>query len=71
MKNMDEVRENLTAVFDGLKGGTLKHHDACEMNNACGKVINSVKVELEYYAMLKKTPKIAFLDRSHKLAAPK
>ena len=71
MKNMDEVRSNLTSIFDGLKAGTLKHADACEMNNACGKVINSVKVELEYYAMLKKTPNITFLEKSKALTNKK
>ena len=65
MKNMDEVRESLTTVYEGLKAGTIKHHDACEMNNACGKIIASIKVELEYYQMLKQAPpRIPFLDRA-------
>ncbi len=65
MQNMDEVRSNLTEVFNGLKAGTIKHHDACEMNNACGKIINSVKIQLEYYAMLKEIPpRIPFLEKA-------
>lgn len=67
MNNMDEVRANLTSIFDGLKAATLKHADAREMNNACGKVINTVKVELEYYALLKKQPNIPFLGRQKTL----
>lgn len=62
MKNMTEVREALSAVFEGLKNGDIKPNVACEMNNACGKIINSVKLELEYYSMIKETPKVRFLQ---------
>ena len=70
MKNMDEVREALSAVYQGLKAGTIKPHEACEMNNACGKIINTVKLELEYYALIKETPKIKFLQITEEHADP-
>lgn len=63
MKNMDEVRDALSAVYRGLKDGTIKPNEACEMNNACGKIINTVKLELEYYSLIKETPSIKFLER--------
>lgn len=62
MKNMDEVRAALTSVYNGLKDGSVKPNIACEMNNACGKIINTVKLELEYYALIKETPHIRFLQ---------
>jgi hypothetical protein len=62
MKNIKEVRDELGKVFEGLRDGSLKVPQAAEMNNAAGKILNSVKVELDYYALRKETPKIEFLD---------
>jgi len=64
MKNIKEVREELGKVFEGLREGNLKIPQAAEMNNTAGKIINSVKVELEYYAIRKEKPEIAFLNYS-------
>lgn len=61
MKNMDEVRTELTNIYNDLRAGKIKHHEAGEMNNSCGKIINSVKMELEYYALRKEPPNIPFL----------
>ena len=62
MKNIKEVREELGKVFEGIRDGSLKVPKAAEMNNAAGKILNSVKVELEYYALRKEKPKIDFLN---------
>ena len=62
MRNMEEVRAALSDVYNGLKGGTIKPNEACEMNNACGKIINTVKMELEYAALLKERHIIQFLE---------
>lgn len=62
MKNMNELRDELSKVFDGLKDGTIKPNEAAEMSNVAGKMINSTKVQIEYYALRKETPKIAFLE---------
>lgn len=64
MKSMDDVRAELTNIYEGLKAGTIKHHEAGEMNNSCGKIINSVKVELEYYVARKEAPNIPFISGS-------
>lgn len=61
MKNIHEVRDELASVYQGLKNGDIKHHDAAEMNNSLGKIIGSLKVELEYYALRKEAPNIPFL----------
>jgi len=61
MNNIRDVRAELAAVFEGLKAGTIKPAEASELNNAAGKIINSLKVELEYYAQRKESPNIPFL----------
>lgn len=63
MKNINEVREQLSTVFAGLKDGTITPGVATELNNSVGKIINSVKVELEYYALRKEKPEIKFLEK--------
>ena len=58
MKNITELRDELATVFAGLKNGTLDHTQAAEMNNAAGKIINTVKVQLEYADMRGEAPNI-------------
>ncbi len=67
MRNMNDVRANLTHVFDGLKSGAIQAATACEMNNACGKVLHSVKLELEYFKLTKEPPNIPFLANTVQL----
>lgn len=62
MKNIRDLRAGLIEVFEGLKNGSVKAADATEMNNAAGKIINSLKMELQYAAQRKETPEIAFLE---------
>jgi len=61
MKSITELRNELAAVFKGLKDGTLEPKQAVEMNNAAGKIINTVKVQLEYAELRKETPNIPFM----------
>jgi hypothetical protein len=62
MLNLQELRTELSEVFVRLKEGDLKAADAKEMNNAAGKIINSAKVELEYYALRDEKPNIPFIS---------
>jgi hypothetical protein len=41
--------------------GDIKPKEAGELANVAGKMINSAKVQLEYYALRKETPTIDFL----------
>ena len=61
MKNLTELRGELTVLFDDLKNGKTDVKTASEMNNAAGKIINTLKVQLEYYNLTKETPNIPFL----------
>ena len=62
MKNINELRDNLTQLYTDLQNGTFKGSDAKEMNNCAGKIINSIKVQLEYAALRKEKPEIEFLN---------
>ena len=55
------LREELRACFDMLKAGELKHKEAAELANIAGKMISSVKVQVEYYVLRKESPVIHFL----------
>lgn len=61
MKNVIELRNELCEVFDGIRNDTIKLGVAKELVNAAGKIINSVKLELEYAALRKEVPIVEFL----------
>ena len=61
MRNVTELRDQLSQVFTDLRTGDVKHTDAAELANIAGKMINSAKVQLDYYALRKEAPNIDFL----------
>lgn len=61
MKNVEDLRDALSTVFEGLKDGSIKSKEAAEFANLAGKMINSAKVQVEYYALRKESPTIDFL----------
>jgi len=61
MKDVEELRGQLSEVFAGLKAGTIKPKEAAELANLAGKMINSAKVQVEYFALRKEAPEINFL----------
>jgi len=65
MKTAEELRTNLSQVFNELRAGTIKPCEAAEMANLAGKIINSAKVQVEYYALRKEAPKITFLEQDN------
>lgn len=62
MKNVDELRGQLAEVFAQLRAGTIKPGEAAELANLAGKMIVSAKVQVEYFALRKESPRIAFLE---------
>ena len=66
MKTVTELRDQLAQVFADLRSGTVKHTDAAELANLAGKMINSAKVQLDYYSLRKEAPTIAFLASNDK-----
>ena len=62
MKNVEELRKELVSVFDGLKSGEIDVKVASEMNRACGQIIKSCAVQLEYQSYRTDSPVIEFLE---------
>jgi hypothetical protein len=62
MKTINELRDELLTLFGDIKSGTTEVKVAGEMNNTAGKIINSVKAELEYAALRRVEPQIPFLN---------
>jgi hypothetical protein len=61
MNNVNELRTQLADVFAQLRAGEIKPDEAAELANLAGKMIGSAKVQVEYYALRKEVPDIAFL----------
>lgn len=61
MNTASELRNELAHVFQQLKAGEIKPSEAAELANLAGKMIASAKVQVEYAALRKDTPVIAFL----------
>lgn len=62
MQNVEQLRAELSLVFDGLKSGEIDAKKAAEFANIAGKMINSAKVQVEYYTARNETPEIKFLS---------
>jgi 5-formyltetrahydrofolate cyclo-ligase len=62
VKNAEELRAELAQTFAQLKAGEIKPSEAAELANLAGKMIASAKVQVEYFALRKESPRIAFLE---------
>ena len=65
MKNAEELRCELARTFAQLKAGEIKPGEAAELANIAGKMIGSAKVQVEYYALRKESPRIEWLESSN------
>lgn len=66
MNTASELRAALSQVFDQLKAGEIKPGEAAELANLAGKMIASAKAQVEYAALRKDVPLIAFLKDDSK-----
>lgn len=64
MKNVNEMRENLSSLYSDLRKGSVDRKDVKELTNICGKMINSAMVQVKYYAERKEMPDITFLNET-------
>lgn len=65
MQNITELRQSLTDNYSLLKDGKMDIKLGKELSNAAGKIINSLKVELEYNSLLGIKNKIEFLEQKN------
>ena len=61
MKTMKEVRERIVKTIDDLESGKIDLKTAGEMHNGIGKIINTVRTQLEYSKLRKEKPQIDFM----------
>jgi hypothetical protein len=62
MQNITELRTSLAENYDLMKAKKMDIKLGKELANTAGKIINSLKVELEYNSMLGFKNKIEFLN---------
>ena len=62
MQNIKELRESLADNYEKMKANEMELKLGKELANTAGKVINTLKVELEYNKLVGIKPKIPFLD---------
>lgn len=55
IKNMNDLRKELCEVIETVKKDRRYCPQATEITNAAGKIINSLRVELDYYKLAKET----------------
>lgn len=59
--NITELRDQLLEAFDQLKGDPRRAMQAKELTNTAGKVISTLKTQIEYAMMRGEEPDIAFM----------
>lgn len=62
-KDITELRDQLLDAFEWVKQDPRRANQVKEMTNAAGKVIASVKVQLEYCLLRGEQPEIEFLGK--------
>ncbi len=62
MQNITELRKSLADNYTKMKANKMSLGVGKELANTAGKIINSLKVELEYNHLLGIKKKIDFLD---------
>lgn len=62
MQNIKQLRESLVNNYSEMKEGKMGLKTGKELANTAGKIINSLKVELEYNSLMGNKKKIDFLD---------
>lgn len=63
MQNVTELRASLSDNYTRMKAGKMSLNVGKELANTAGKIINSLKVELEYNSMMEIKNEIEFLKK--------
>ena len=62
MQNIKELRESLADNYEKMKAKKMELKLGKELANTAGKLINTLKVELEYHKLSGTKPQIDFLN---------
>lgn len=63
MQNITELRTSLADNYENMKAKKMDLKMGKELANTAGKIINSLKVELEYNSMMDIKETIPFLEK--------
>ena len=66
MQNIEELRQSLLENYENMKSKKMDLATGKQLANTAGKIISSVKVELEYCKMKGEKPDIDFLKKGKK-----
>jgi tRNA A37 N6-isopentenylltransferase MiaA len=66
--NISELRNDLLDAYESLKNDPRRVIQVAELANTSGKIISSVKLELEYAMLRQERPDIPFMDGEKKIA---
>jgi len=61
MQNITDLRNSLSDNYEKMKDGKMEIKKGKELSNCAGKIINSLKVELEYNSLLGLKKEIEYL----------
>jgi hypothetical protein len=71
IENIQDLRTDLLDAYDSLKKDPRRINQVAELSNTAGKIIGTVKLEMEYAIARREVPNIPFLgDMSMKKALP-
>lgn len=62
MQNIKDLRESLVDNYEKLKSKEMDLKTGKELANTAGKVLNSLKIELEYQTLTGNKKRIDFLE---------
>ena len=60
-KDINELRDQLLDAFESVKLDPRRANQVKEMTNAAGKVLGTIKAQLEYAMLRQERPSIEFL----------
>jgi hypothetical protein len=63
-KDMTELRDHLLEAFDQLRADPRRMLQTKELTNTAGKIIGTVKSQLEYSLLRGEEPKIPFMGKT-------
>jgi len=61
MTNVTKLRESLTDVYEKVLSGEMKLDTAAQLTNCAGKIIGTVRIEMDYARMTDTKPDIEFM----------
>jgi hypothetical protein len=70
-KDINQLRDQLLDAFDWVKGDPRRANQVKEMTNAAGKILGTIKAQMEYSMLKGEEPEIPFMGKtSGKLLRP-